>query len=108
MKEHSLHPSNKMHTWYVYFTGHGVQCNTSYIVLNEFEVKKRYFSIELNLSTYANLFKNNTLFLALDCCRETITQEKMKEVNTTNVALYVQGKGKGEAFKAATFRNFMI
>jgi hypothetical protein len=37
------HLSNKMHTTYVYFSGHGVQCNTSYIVLNESENKKRYW-----------------------------------------------------------------
>ena len=69
-----------MHTFYVYFTGHGVQCITSYIVLNEFENKKRYYPLEGGLSNLANLFKNNTLFIALDCCRETTTIEKMNAV----------------------------
>ena len=66
-----------MHTFYIYFTGHGVQCNTSFIVLNEFDNKKRYYSLETDFSTLANTFRNNTLFIAFDCCRETITEEKM-------------------------------
>ena len=49
-------------------------------MLNEFENKKRYFPLENDFFIFANAYKNNTLFMALDCCRETKTFAQIKEV----------------------------
>ena len=78
-RDNANHPSMKMFTCYMYFSGHGVQCQTSYVVLNQFGNKERYFPFENKFSALANLFKNNTLLIAFDCCRENVTLDKIKE-----------------------------
>jgi hypothetical protein len=63
---------------FVYYSGHGVMQNTTFLVLNESKNKERFFNIEATLETFTRNYKNTMAILILDCCREPIAKEQMR------------------------------
>lgn len=64
----------------IIYSGHGVMCNNSYIVLNEKDADKRYFPLESRLVENLCYFKNVFGVGLFDCCREPLHQSVLDEI----------------------------
>lgn len=63
---------------FIYYGGHGVMCNTNYIVLNEGKNRDRFYALERQLYQLAKNYKNNFFISFYDCCRQAIAKDKMR------------------------------
>ena len=66
---------------WVYYVGHGVMCNTNYILLNERINKDRYFDLEAVVYNETNNKKNIAAVMVFESSRSPIT---LKEWTYTN------------------------
>ncbi len=82
----------------IWYGGHGAILNgTTQIILNESELKLRYYPLELNLNHFSN-YKHTYTIVIMDCCRSLFKQ------NGTGV-----GRGKeSEENLAATLGQIKI
>lgn len=65
---------------FIYYSGHGVMNNTSWIVCNEDNNQTRYFPLENRTNSIATSYKNTSFTVFFDCCREKIDPTQMKIV----------------------------
>lgn len=65
---------------FVCYGGHGVMKNENYVVFNDKVNKKRFFDLEYRINAMAEEYGNCCVVINLDCCRENITADQMKDV----------------------------
>lgn len=63
----------------VYYSGYGMQCGETIILLNEEEQQKRFFQLEARLTRLSSETPNSFISIVFDACRQIVTKDSMQK-----------------------------